>query len=191
MRPRPSFNEDHDAVLKLKQRKRNELMDNSFELNREIFKPFLPEGVDKVRLIPGPEAQRLQSMATFVYGAEEYNREFAEDWLRKHKWRRVYITDENREWTKDPMLVPRDKLELVHADGEGFLYFFLDDRGRPANPPDYLHFDLSGIKLYITSMLGIMTGTKNEELIANTLENRDPESPPFHVPRPLPEVEPE
>ncbi len=164
---------DREAIAKLRQTQINNIMADSFKLNREVFGEFLPTGIERIRIIPGREAQELQVLTALVYGEANNQNARVQEWFRDHNWKRVWITDEKSQRTADLSMVEDHLIEYILFDEDGFLYYMQDDRGRPANPPKYLQWDIYGIRHYITTKLGIMSAIKNEELIANTLEGKE------------------
>ncbi len=181
--------EEYSATLKLKQRIRNELMDNSFKIVKEPFREFLPTDIDRVRLIPGKEAHQLYIMTGLVYGEGKYMKARIEKWFRDWHWTRNYITDEEGQRTNDLSQVPDELHPYVLFDESGLLFYFTDGHHQPSLPPPYLQWDISGIRHFITTRLGIMSAAKNEELIASTLENLDPEAKVSAEPGPSPPEE--
>ena len=168
-----------NAVQKMKQAKRDELMDDGFKLSHELYRPFVPNGIEKVRLVPGEEAERLQTMATMASIALEYQETRARRWFQTHGWTQNYLTDVDGNRTIDPRYVKKDKAMYVREDKEGFLFYWVDKHGLAVNPPAYLKSDFSGIQFYIYSTLSIMTSTKVEQLIETTYET--PERSEMHL----------
>ena len=173
-----------NAVQKMKQAKRDELMDDGFKLSHELYRPFVPNGIEKVRLVPGEEAERLQTMATMASIALEYQETRARRWFQTHGWTQNYLTDVDGNRTIDPRYVKKDKAMYVREDKEGFLFYWVDKHGLTVNPPAYLKSDFSGIQFYIYSTLSIMTSTKVEQLIETTYETPERSEMPLQLPVP-------
>lgn len=177
----PDYRSD-DAVQKMKQAKRDELMDDGFKLSHELYRPFVPNGVDKVRLVPGDEAERLQTMATMASIALTYQEGRARRWFQTHGWTQIYLTDADGNRTSDPRYIKKDKAVYVREDKDGNLFYWVDRHGLALHPPAYLKSDFSGIQFYIYSTLSIMTSTKTEQLIETTYETPERSEMPLQLP---------
>lgn len=170
---------EQTAIERQRQQQRDEILDDGFALIKERFAPFIPRDVEKLRIIPGEEASLIQEWATLASAEERYARERAEEWIKDHGWKRVYVKGKEGTKTRNVQDVGPELYRYACVDSKGFLYYFVNDEGRPDNLPEYLGVDIGPITDEISGRLVIMSAAKSEEMIAKTLENT------AHVPYPI------
>lgn len=162
--------EEQAALERQKQDTRNDFLDDGVRTVREQFATFLPDGVEKIRIIPGEEAENIREWATLAAREVRYAEQRISRYARDHRLTQVYVRDREKRRTTALDDVGQELYPYILADREGYIYYYRDRSGNFCKLPDYLATDIRPITDEIAGRLAMMSATKNEEMIANTLE---------------------
>jgi hypothetical protein len=174
--------EEQAALERQKQNTRDEILDDGIKTVHDQFDPFLPKGVEKIRIVPGEEAENIREWATLAAREKRYAEKRIAQYVRDHRLTKVFIRDRDRQPVSIQSDIGSDLLRYALRDDQGFYYYLEERGGRPHRLPEYLGADITPVTDEISGRLAIMSASKNEEMITNTLEKPQPLPYPTYPP---------